>query len=272
MSTIIAPTSFSKSSLNAVNYAADMASDTGSSLLLLHVLEMPYAWDAPVTQYEYGNMIDDVTAELNSLKSQLEIRTGYEVDIDTKVVSGVNGINFPNIYDESRPFIIVIGPERKSITEHFLFGNRFDITSLNLPCPIVMVPENVCYRHIKRICLATDLLDIEDLPLDAISNIVESFNANLNIIHICKNNSQIKTFDESIIAIKKRLADFNPNVYVEYNDNIERGVNEYAEKNKEDLVIVLPKKHTFFNSLLHVSNTKKIGESASVALASVHSL
>ena len=41
MQTIIAPTDFSNISLNAVNYAADMAMALNANLLILHAIELP---------------------------------------------------------------------------------------------------------------------------------------------------------------------------------------------------------------------------------------
>jgi nucleotide-binding universal stress UspA family protein len=41
MRTIIAPTDFSAVSLNAVNYAADLAVAINAELILLHVVQIP---------------------------------------------------------------------------------------------------------------------------------------------------------------------------------------------------------------------------------------
>ncbi len=43
MKTIIAPTDFSDVSLNAVYYAADMASTVNANLLILHATEAPFS-------------------------------------------------------------------------------------------------------------------------------------------------------------------------------------------------------------------------------------
>ncbi len=124
MRTIIAPTNFSDASLNAVNYAADMAVNTDASLVLLHVIPIRDSFDIPVIPFDYDGMLKSAGDQLNELKKQLQLRTRDEIEITTKAVSSSMAIELQELYRETHPFVIVIGPERENAVERFLFGSH----------------------------------------------------------------------------------------------------------------------------------------------------
>ena len=63
MKTIIVPTDFSRISLNAANYAAEMASSINADLSLFHVCLLP------ITTYgEVPYLIENMDPSLSSLK------------------------------------------------------------------------------------------------------------------------------------------------------------------------------------------------------------
>jgi len=270
MRTIIAPTNFSAPSLNAVNYAADLAVNTDSSLLLLHVIPIPDAFDVPVTQYEYESMLEKSEEQLDLLKEQLLIRTQCEIDITTKAVFSTMSITLNELYQQTHPFIIVIGPETGNAAERFLISSHTFNAATNLPCPVVVVPENAFFKHVKRIGLATDLKDAENIPVELIGAMVELFGASLDIIHVCASSDEKAACEQSIADIRLRLQDFQPTFHFEMNEDVGKGIAAYAKRNNEDLVIVLPRKHSLFASIFHRSQAKKIALSPVVPVISIH--
>lgn len=269
MKTIIAPTNFTPASLHAVNYAADMAVTIDADLVLLHVIQLPATFDVPVTQYEYDSMLEDAERELGILKKELTIRTDGGIKIITKAVFSTMVFEMAEIEKETKPYIIVVGPEREGTVNRFLFGSHTFQIAKHLPCPVVVVPENAVFRHIRRIGLATDLKAINDIPLETIRDMVELFDAELDIIHVCRNADEKAGCENSIAAIQERLKEFEPRFHFEMNDDVEKGINAYAARNKQDLVIVLPKKHGIVGSLFHSSRSKKLAQHPVVPVVSI---
>jgi len=267
--TIIAPTNFTDVSLHAVNYAADMAVNTDADLILLHIIQMPTYLDVPVTQYEYDSILEDAEQELNTLKKQLLIRTEDAINISTRAVFSTMALEIAEIEKETHPFIIVIGPERENAAGRLLFGSHTFQTAKHLPYPVVVVPEKAIYKHIRRIGLATDLKDLNEIPLETLRSMVELFDAGLDIIHVCKNADEKFSCEKDVEAIKNRLKEFEPCFHFELNENIEKGVNAYASRNKEDLIIVLPKKRGFLSGLFHKSKSVKIARNPAVPIVSI---
>jgi len=72
MKTIIAATDFSPISLNAANYAADMARMTDAQLILFHVYAVPMTMsDIPVANYDVEQLESDATRFIERLKEKL---------------------------------------------------------------------------------------------------------------------------------------------------------------------------------------------------------
>lgn len=269
MKTIIAPTNFTAASLHAVNYAADMAVNIDADLILLHVIQIPATFDVPVTQYEYDSMLEDAERELDGLKKELLIRTEGNINIITKAVFSTMVFEMAEIEKETKPYVIIIGPEREGVANKFLFGSHTFQIAKQLPCPVVVVPENAVFRHIRRIGLATDLKAISDIPLETLRDMVELFDAELDIIHVCRSADEKSDCENSIAAIQERLKEFEPSFHFEMNDDVEKGINAYAARNKEDLVIVLPKKHGIVSGLFHRSRSKKLAQHPAVPVVSI---
>lgn len=271
MRTIIAPTNFTNTSLHAVNYAADMAVNTDADLILLHIIQIPTTFDVPVTQYEYDTMLENAEQELDTLKKQLLIRTEGSINIRTRAVFSTIAMELADIEKETRPFIIVVGPEKQGAADRFFFGSQTFQAAKQLPYPVVVVPENAIFRHIRRIGLATDLKDINEIPLETLRAMVELFDAELDIIHVCKNAGEKLSCEQSIEAITEKLKEFEPHFHFEMNEDVNKGINAYAARNKEDLIIVLPKKHSLLNTFFHKSQSKKIARNPAVPTVSIAS-
>ena len=76
MKTIIAPTDFSAASLNAVNYAADMACVIATNLTLLNVCPIPVSFsDVPSPAYSTAELVSNAEEQMKVLKENILLRT-----------------------------------------------------------------------------------------------------------------------------------------------------------------------------------------------------
>src|ERR1700751_974208 len=92
MKIILAPTDFSKNSLNAVNYAADMAVAVHAQLAVLHVIQIEEISGGPQMSVDPGWFAEDqyefVKHKMQLLKSKLEKRTEKVITINTQIIEG----------------------------------------------------------------------------------------------------------------------------------------------------------------------------------------
>jgi nucleotide-binding universal stress UspA family protein len=245
MKTIIAPTDFSPASLNAVNYAADMAVATNASLLILHASELPF-------DKKFSSAVDydetEIEEKFTALKKTLLTRTGNTIKIKASQLSGIIENELIKICDYKNPFAVVMATHGASLRKLFFIGSITVYLSRNLIYPVVVVPEHVHFKPVHHIALATDLKNIDDLPIEKISAVVNAFNAKLSIIHVNSGKENFEVNSVKVHALFDYVKHLNPQFQFVYNNNVQRGIISFAKKNNIDMILTFPKKHAFFHS------------------------
>jgi nucleotide-binding universal stress UspA family protein len=250
MKTIIASTDFSESSLNAVNYAADMAVDIKARLLLLHIVELPAATVAefPITDITYQDVSRE--SELKQLKSELDERVKNGVTIETLQVLGNVNYQLKQTCNAVHPFAVVMSTHAPGGIDRFLFGSKTLFTAKHIEYPVINVPPNTVYHPIKKIGLATDFKDIYHLPVEEMKTVARAFNATLEIAFVGKSEAELVTVETEKTLLMNRLREFKPAFSFISSEAIDTGIELFAEQNKIDLVLVVPRKHGLFHKSL----------------------
>ena len=168
MKTILAPTDFSDVSLNAVNYAAQMAGILGINLTLLHVcpLTMTYS-DVPPPALYMEESISKAEKQLKELKAKILKDAHKKVVIKTKVLTGdvVSGIKtYCEVIDT---YAVVMGADSSNAIDRFLFGGSTIEAIKSLSWPLIVVPSEVHFGRLHKIGLACDFRDVvSTVPVD----------------------------------------------------------------------------------------------------------
>jgi nucleotide-binding universal stress UspA family protein len=272
MKTILAPTDFSGSSLNAVNYAADLAFSINAKLVLFHAIPFPIA----ISEISVpGDVIDDMVdvdqRDMDNLHRILEERTKGKIIITTDVKIGNTEQEIENICLKEKPLAIVMGIRSGKSFERAIMGSSVFHIMNHVAFPTLIIPEHISYGEIKNIGLLFDLQKTEEqLPVETITEWLSLFKARLEIINISTHSKDFKT-DLSIeaIAIQKRLHAFNPGFHRLPSDNIAEELNEFVKTHPLDLLMVFPGKHGIFR-IFHKKNSKFIVTHIELPILSIH--
>src|SRR5205809_3193827 len=125
MKTIIVPTDFSDISLNAVNYAADMACVINTNLAIIHVCAIPLDFNHPgAPVYNVSELIVDAEKQMTSLKEKILIRTGERVKTYTKVLMGDVVTVIDDFSAATNTYAVIMGAESTGAFERVLFGGK----------------------------------------------------------------------------------------------------------------------------------------------------
>jgi nucleotide-binding universal stress UspA family protein len=276
MKTIIVPTDFSPTALNALNYALDMAKSIDANIILLNTWQAPVSYsDAPVSPVTTIS-IDDIRksseqrlADLQqdvarvtggNVKVYIEARLGNTVDVLEEMCASV------------RPFAVVMGSQGSSGIERLLMGSTTLSVIRHLRFPVIVVPPGTEYKEIKKIGLACDFKDVvETIPVEYIRSIVSEFNAELHVLNV---NRDGEKYDENAPLesawLDSLLGGIKPNYYFVQRDDIVEGINEFSEKHNLDVVIVIPKKHNLIEKIFHKSRSKELVMTAHIPIVSIH--
>jgi nucleotide-binding universal stress UspA family protein len=274
MKTIIVPTDFSPVATNAMNYAADMALGINASLLLLHVYQVPVSMtDVPVVIVSAEEMKKSSEEKLEELKQSLTHITSGKIKIYTEVKMGDVADELENLCKNIRPFAVVMGTKGASGIERILFGSTTLTAIRHLTWPVIVVPPGKEYgKGIKKIGLACDFQQVvQSTPVQFIKQMIKEFGAELHVLNVDYENKHFKpeTPQESLL-LHTLLEDVNPNYHFINHMDIEDGINEFAETNNLDLLIVIPKKHKLLEGLFKPSSTKQLVTQSHVPVMCVH--
>lgn len=273
MRSIVVPTDFSANALYAASYAADFASMIGAGLELIHVYTLPLSVSEIPISYTAGQMEDDLQSRMTTLKEKLSIRTAGRVSINTVIRTG-DILEEINKYCESiKPYAIVMGAESAPAMQRLVFGGITLNATKILSWPLIIVPSFTLFRNIRKIGLACDFREVvETVRVQVIKDIVKDFKADLHILHITDSESDSihpRTVEESAL-LHEMLGDLEPVYHFLHEPDIDKGIREYAQKNKLDLLIIIPKKHNMVSKIFGHSHSKDLVLHAAVPILSLH--
>jgi len=234
MKTVIIPVDFSETSLNAVRYAANMFTGKPGTKVILYNM--------------FANESDGSTAGpyLESLG-----RLAYQ-KAATLILMGIS--------------------EKEEWRQLLLGSNSVKMAEQNI-CPVMIIPPTSKYTGIKNIALTSDFKDVDaTTPVLAIKTVLEIFNSNLHIVNV-DNQHYVSLTEEYLTERSKMLkmfAEFKPEFYfIGMNDFFE-AITQFATDRNIDLIVIIPKNHSFVNSVFSARHTKKLAFQSPVPLLAAH--
>ena len=274
MKTIIATTDFSPVSLNAVNFAADMALSINASLLLFNAYNIPVSYsDVPVLLVSVDEIKKSSEAGLDKLKEKILHVTSGKIKVYTEARMGNTVDELEVLCKEIQPFAVVMGAKGSSGIEKILFGSTALTAIRHLTWPVICVPAGKEYgKGIRKIGFACDFREVlETTPVKFIKQIVKEFNAELHIINVDYKEKHFRPeTPEQSFLLHHLLEEVKPQYHFINNPDTEYGINEFAETNNLDLVIAIPKKHKLLEGLFKPSSTKKLVFQSHIPVMCMH--
>jgi nucleotide-binding universal stress UspA family protein len=274
MKTILVPVDFSSASLNAVDYAMHFAYSIKGKITLLYVCQVPVAFsEVPASGQIYSGLIDEAKIKIQQLRHELIHTWGNKVIINTEVKEGTLITQVKELCSDLNPFAVVMGSSGASAMERILFGSNTISAVRQLSTPLIIVPVGAKFTSIVKLGLACDLRNVTGtVHAEEIKELVTNFQAQLHILHINtdKYNKIGDTEIEGSEWLRDMFLDQKPEFHFINKENIEEAVNEFAEKNNLDMLIVIPKNHGILEGIFHKSQTKEITLHTHVPLLSIH--
>lgn len=272
MKKIIVATDFSNAGNNACLYAAEMAVKIKADLILLHVVHLPLsATDLPVT-FDVAAEKKEAMRTLGLLQQALCGKVFDKISISTAVFVGTFFYELNRLCEKIAPFVVVLGSQGRSAMERTFLGEHAVYTLKHLPWSVLAVPEDVHFTQIKKVGLACDMQQIaKTLPTKEVREIIQTFHAEL---HVINTESKASFSPDSVYEAKmlyELLDDLSPSYDMLTGKNDDETIIEFAEKNNIDLLVVLPKRHTLIDKLLHHSHTRRFVLCSGVPVLTIHS-
>lgn len=272
MKTILAPTDFSSSSLNAVYYAADLAHAINAKLVLFHAIHFPIAVSEISIPGDFiDDMMDVADKEMTDLYEEIQTRTHGKLVVATDIKIGSVEKEIENITLKERPLAIVMGIRAGKTMERALMGSSVFHSMNCVGFPTLIIPDGVHFTELKKIGLACDLkFADEKIPFETVTEWLYLFKSKLDIINISGKNRDLKAdqMAESI-SIQTRLRSFDPKFHFLNSNNIAEELKEFTKVHPIDLLMVFPRNHGIFK-FFHKSKSRSIVTQTAIPILSIH--
>lgn len=272
MKTILIATDFSDTATNAAEYAADMAMAVDAGLLVVNVHQIPYSLgELPVASSTESEIIQQVENDMNALVAHLAKKTDHKLNIKSEIRAGEFLHELKHICQQVKPYTVIMGSQGRTGIERLLFGGHAITAMKNLTWPLVTVPQGSKFSAIKKIGFACDLEDvIETTPVDEIKRLVKDFNAELHILNTGKSDEYSPELVFEAGLMQELLAMIKPQFHFISSGNVDEGIIAFAENNLIDLLVVLPKRHSLLDMLVHKSHTRQLILHSHVPVMALH--
>lgn len=251
MKNIIAAVDFSQVSVNAARYAVRLAGFYKAGVILYH------AWQLPVTANEIGypfvssaeveNLANFQMAELVKELSQ----TDQQVNIAGKVELSGFADGLSALVTALKADRVVMGITGKTGLKKILLGSNTVQAVQHLHCPVLIIPPGAGFSRYRKIGLAVDYKNtVAAEVINIVNEITTTHQAGLYIINVDWKHEHHSNEDREYQAMLRKQLDAN-NVHFRslLSENVATAIHEFADTEKIDLLITLPKRHNFFEKL-----------------------
>ncbi|MCX8019776.1 MAG: universal stress protein [Chitinophagaceae bacterium] len=274
MKAIIVSTDFSPAATHAMHYALDMAMKIQASVIFYHAYQVPVSYsDVPLMLVSVEELKQSAGEKLDELKNNAERITSGKIKIYTELRMGDVIDELQNLCEHIKPFAVVMGTKGASGLERVLFGSNTLTAIRHLTWPVICVPPGKLFGEgIKKIGFACDFKNVvETTPADVIINFTKEFGAELHVLNVdYRDRSFRPDTPEQSALLHTLLQEANPQYHFIEHEDIEDGINDFAEKNNLDLIIAIPKKHKLLESLFKPSSTRQLVFESRVPVMCIH--
>jgi nucleotide-binding universal stress UspA family protein len=260
MTTIIVPTDLSQVADNAARYAAQMVKGQYDiNFILYHV-------------YDDDEDKDAANVLMDRLKEELQSK--HFIKVETRMEEGGDFIDcLENLARHTDAQLIVMGITGKSKLEQVFMGsNTLKMVERNV-CPVLIVPATAQYFDIKNVCMLSDFKDVEgSIPEVPIKNVLNIFRPSLHIVNV--NSDHYVSLTPEFMAERGRLLEmfkgYKPEFYFIGTFDLVDTVQTFVADKNIDMLITVPRNHSFFGNLFKTSKTKKLVYESTIPILAAH--
>lgn len=260
MKTIIVPVDFSETSLNAARFAAQMFSGYKDIRLILY------------SMFEEEKEAENTGDYLESLLKELQQKGNSAVDC-VKELGRDFVDNLSRLAQQKTANLIIMGVTgRSSFGQKFIGSNTLKMVDKNI-CPVMIVPSEATFREIKNVAFTSDFLNVEETtPVLFIKSVLNLFKPALHIVNVDNSHyvSLTEEFQEARATMLSMFEEYNPEFYFIGMNNLHEAINQFVFDKNIDLIVTVPRYHTFLSTIFKGTNTKKLVYQSSVPILAAH--
>lgn len=274
MKKFLVPTDFSDTSKNAARYAVELAQDDPETTIILYNLYeklAPGTDGSPLTETD-----DDRKNVLNQALANLEIelheistvRIQYVAEEGSSLVEAVEKYVRYNGID-----VVIMGITGATRLEQIFMGSNALNMAREGVCPVIIVPPKAEFKKIRNVLLASDFKNVKTTtPVAQIKKILDIFKPNLHIVNVDSEHyvELTEEYKKEKEWLSNMFESYNPEFYFIRMFDFFDAISNFTADHQIDLIVTVPKKHSFIRGLYKTSHTKKLAYHSHVPVVAIH--
>jgi nucleotide-binding universal stress UspA family protein len=274
MKKFLVPTDFSETSKNAARYAVELAQDDPQITIILYNIYdrlAPGADGSPLTETE-GDRKKVLERALFNLEIELHelstVRIEYVAEEGGSLVESIEKFVRYNGID-----LVIMGITGATKLEQVFFGSNALNMARQGVCPVIIVPPKGKFTKIENVMLLSDFKNARSTtPVAQIKKLLDIFKPNLHVVNVdAEHHVQLTDeFKTERDWIAKTFEEYKPEFYFIRMYDFLEATDTFAADHSIDLIVTVPRKHSFLTGLYKTSHTKKLAYHSHVPVAAIH--
>lgn len=276
---ILIPTDFSNNAWNALNYAVHLFKNEEINFLLLNAFQVyDYPTDKllPPKGTGFASAKEKSIQGLEKIRDVMNIRTdnpNHQFEILSEYNTLVGAIR--KTIKEFPIDLIIMGTKGENNYANTVYGSSAVEVIENISnCPVMAVPEKASVflkGHKKEIVFSTNFKRAYTRnELDYLIEMARLFKAEIRVLHILEGDKLTEEQEENKKRIDKLLEGVPHGFNTLSNLKVATGIYAFMESRGSDMLALLHKKHSFFNSVFTVPLVKQMNFQQQVPLLALH--
>lgn len=275
MKKILIPCDFSEISENALNYAVGIAKYFSSSLVLLHVDQIPVMnSEFGLSAYTLTDTTQNTLVTLKQLAQKIQKTEPTITDIEcysemgnvTDVI-----ISYCNKLNVDLTVMGISGHGSKFMKN--IIGSTSVAVAKHIEMPLIIVPPKVTFKKIKNVAYACEY----DENLEQNSSLIQVkylntiFDSKLNVLHVLPEAHDLDEKEAEIDDyVEHKLENATHRTFMLTENETSKALLEFVKNHEIDLLIVEPKKHNIFHKIFFPSTTNEVAFFSTVPVLTIH--
>lgn len=239
MKKIVVPCDFSEPSLEAVKFAIDLATQSGGSVAVVKVIDLPIlAYGASIDMPIYNfspNLLKELEEDAKSSFEKLKQKLGkLSVTVTFSVISGPTFTMIQDFIDEGKFDLVVMGTHGATGLAEFFVGSNTEKVVRFSNVPVIAIRKATPLATIKNIVFPTFLQYDQDDFVNALKSLQKYFKARLHILYLNTPSSFINESELGKYAAHYGFEDYT--LAIRHNRHEPDGIVSYAEEIKADML------------------------------------
>jgi nucleotide-binding universal stress UspA family protein len=273
MKKMIVPIDFSDVSRNAAYYAAQMSADIKDSEILLYHVYAKYTAGADGSPLSADDEARKTVTEaaLNNIRKDLLYLTSAKITIMAEEGDLPNNLELLVRHADAQ--LVIMGISGSTKLDQILIGSNTLKVIRKISFPVLIIPPGATYKRITKAVFASDFKNVEQTtPVISLRQILDLFRPELHVIHIDETptNKLGDNYKTEKDQMDKLLVGLNPQYsFLEINDFV-KGISNYVKDQKANLIITVPRWHSFVGDIFKTTHTEKLVYHTDVPILAIH--